>query len=394
MERVETGMRTAVVFTDIAESQAAGRSLGEQIATAFAGMPPDAVVVFASPRYAYADLLAELKSACRPSVLVGCSSAGEFTADVHGESGATALALSSPQMRFNAALATGVSTNPAGAARDMAAAFRGLHDHEYRYRVALILTDALAGHTDEFLEQLALQTAGTYRFVGGGAGDNAQFRATPVLFDTRPVADAAVGLEILSHRPIGIGVRHGWQPASASMRVTESEGLRLVSLNAMPAVEAFEEHARATGQHFDPADPIPYFLHNVLGVSTPAGYKLRVPLAVNTDGSVSCAAEVPPGATVHFMRATVTSAADAAASAAQDAIEQLEGGVPQVALFFDCVATRLRLGQDFGLELDALTRTLGGAQLAGCNTHGQVARAEGEFSGFHNCTAVVCVLPR
>lgn len=387
-------MRTAVVFTDVADSHAAGQSLGEQIATAFAGTPPDAVVVFASPRYEYADLLAALKAACRPSVLVGCSSAGEFTADVHGENGATALALSSPQMRFNGALATGVSTNPAGAAQDMAAAFQGLHDHEYRYRAALILTDALAGHTDAFLEHLALQTAGTYRFFGGGAGDNAQFRATPVLFDTRSVADAAVALEILSHRPIGIGVRHGWQPASAPMRVTESDGLRLVSLNAMPAVEAFEEHARATGQHFDLANPIPYFLHNVLGVATSAGFKLRVPLVVNADGSVSCAADVPPGATVRIMRATVASAAEAAAEAAQDAIEQLEGGAPQVALFFDCVATRLRLGQDFGLELDALTRTLGGAQLAGCNTHGQVARAEGEFSGFHNCTAVVCVFPR
>ena len=54
---------------------------------------------------------------------------------------------------------------------------------------------------------------------------------------------------------------------------------------------------------------------------------------------------------------------------------------------------RLRLGDVFGLELDALTDQLGGIDLAGCNTHGQIARAEGQFGGFHNCTAVVCLFP-
>jgi len=33
------------------------------------------------------------------------------------------------------------------------------------------------------------------------------------------------------------------------------------------------------------------------------------------------------------------------------------------------------------------------AGFVGCNTYGQIARAEGQFGGFHNCTAVVCVLP-
>jgi hypothetical protein len=64
-----------------------------------------------------------------------------------------------------------------------------------------------------------------------------------------------------------------------------------------------------------------------------------------------------------------------------------------VALFFDCVATRLRMGDVFGLELEGIAKSLGDASMMGCNTHGQIARAPGQFGGFHNCTAVVCVLP-
>ena len=75
------------------------------------------------------------------------------------------------------------------------------------------------------------------------------------------------------------------------------------------------------------------------------------------------------------------------------AVRGLHGEKPLVALFFDCVATRMRMGDVFGFELQALGERLGGAPFVGCNTHGQIARAEGQFGGFHNCTAVVCVLP-
>jgi hypothetical protein len=165
------------------------------------------------------------------------------------------------------------------------------------------------------------------------------------------------------------------------------------SLNGVPAVEAFEEHATATGQTFDRADPLPFFLHNILGIDTSNGHRLRVPLVVNDDGSVNCAAEIPTGARVHIMKATADSAITAASNATAAAVHALEGGKPAAALFFDCVATRLRMGDVFGFELESVARVLGGAELVGCNTYGQIARAEGQFGGFHNCTAVVMVLP-
>jgi len=40
-----------------------------------------------------------------------------------------------------------------------------------------VLTDALAGHTEEFLEQLTLATAGRYQLFGGGAGTMRVFSA-------------------------------------------------------------------------------------------------------------------------------------------------------------------------------------------------------------------------
>lgn len=384
---------STVVYTDISDSTEAGKFLGAKVAEDFEGRSPDALVVFASSRHDYPQLLGAIKSSCRPKVLVGCSSAGEFTSESQGESSASVVALRSTEMQFSAGVGRNLRADREAAAEEIVSSFQGLGNHRYLFRSALVLTDALAGYADGLIETINLRTAGAYTLFGGGAGDDAQFTRTHVFHDTEAIPDAAVALEILSNKPLGVGVSHGWTPAGAPMRVTEADGMRLVSLNATPAAEVFQEHAGATGQAFDPADPVPFFLHNIIGIDTGSGFKLRVPLAVNPDGSVTCAADIPAGVTVRLMRATGGSSAEAAESAALSALGQLNGHRPQVALFFDCVATRLRMGQEFGLEMKALRNVLGATKYAGCNTYGQIARAERQFSGFHNCTAVVCVIP-
>jgi hypothetical protein len=384
---------SAVVYTSLSDSGEAGAFLGGKISEEFGGQAPDAIIVFSSPKYDYSQLLKAIKAACQPKIMVGCSSAGEFTSDAQGEGSACAVALRSSEMQFNVGIGRRLRADRGAAAKDIVSSFIGTGTHSYQFRSALVLTDALAGYADDLIEQINLFTAGTYQLFGGGAGDDANFGRTHVFYGTEAVPDAAVALEILSNKPLGIGVGHGWNPASAPMRVTEADGMRLISMNAVPAVEIFQEHAEATGQNFDAADPIPFFLHNVIGIDTGDGYKLRVPLSVNPDGSVSCAADIPAGATVYIMRATPASSSEAAASATQVALQQLKGNQPKVALFFDCVATRLRVGAEFGSEMRALESVLGPTKYAGCNTYGQVARADGQFSGFHNCTAVVCVFP-
>jgi hypothetical protein len=385
--------RSTVVCTDELDSTRAGKYLGDQAAERLGGESPDALILFVSPKYDAAALLRAVQAACGPKAMVGCSSAGEFTNTQYGQGNACAIGLKSSTMQFSASMGHGISGDRAGAARGIVAGFHGVDKHAHGYSSALLLTDALAGHADELLEQMTLLTKGAYQFFGGGAGDDANFRRTQVFCGTEVASDAVVGLEILSSKPVGIGVRHGWQPAGAPLRVTDVAGSRIISLNAAPAVEVFEAHARETGQRFDRSDPVPFFLHNILGIDTFQGYKLRVPLAVHEDGSVSCAAEVPRGAVVRVMGTDSRSAANAAANAARDAVARLNGEEPAVAIFFDCVATRLRMGKDFGFELEQVQGVLGKASFAGCNTYGQVARAEGQFSGFHNCTAVVCALP-
>jgi hypothetical protein len=385
--------QTHIALTQTPDSRTAGTELGRGIRQAFGGAAADAVVVFASAQHDYDALLEALAREAGTQVIGGSSSAGEFTNMGRGEGQVSALAIRSADMKFAIGVGQGVTQDPAEAARQLVGAFRGRRNPAEGYRNALVMTDALAGHTDALVEELTLKTGGDYRFFGGGAGDDGRFHTTHVFAGTKSYNNAVSALEILSTKPIGIGVSHGWEPAGEGMRVTEANGTLLMGLNGAPALQAIQEHATNTGQTLDPAEPLPFFLHNVLGIRSAEGYRLRVPLAIGENGSIVCAAAVPEGSIVHIMKANAASAVQAARQATESALRGLSGHKPAAAFVFDCVATRLRLGRAFEDELQACAKLLEPAGFVGCNTYGQIARAEGQFSGFHNCTAVVCVLP-
>lgn len=374
---------------------AAGEDLARQLNKDLGDHSPDAIVVFISPDNDYQAVLSALQRECAPRAMIGCSSAGEFTADAAGTGLSSAFALRNPEMQFAASMAIDLGRGRDVAARELIRGFKGLETSEFRYRTAIVLVDALAGLTEELVDQLTLATGGMYQFVGGGAGDNALFQKTYVFCGTRVASNAAVALEILANKPIGIGARHGWSTSSDPLRVTEAAEARVLTMNVSPAADAFEDHAASTGQRFDRENPLPFFLHNIVGIKTEDGHKLRVPLGVDASGGVAFAAEVPVGSTAQIMSTQPASAVDAAATAVNDAVAQVEssGARASGALFFDCVATRLRLGDHFGDELTAVRNALGDAKFAGFNSYGQIVRADGQFSGFHNCTAVVAVFP-
>lgn len=387
MTQVIVGHTTLVSPVD------AGEHLGKTVSEKLSGKRPDVLIAFISPEFTYTSVLQAINEHCQPRILIGCSSAGEFSGCSTGNSTASVMAICSETILFNAALGKGLRTSRAEAVGQIKHVFTATQHTDFPYRCALVLTDALAGFAEDLVQDITVLTGGTYQLFGGGAADDARFSETHVFFGTECYSDAVVVLEMLSKKPIGVGVKHGWKTAGKPLRVTEAEGNRIVSLNAIPAGDVFDMHAQQTGQVFNRADPMPFFLHNVIGIDSGGEHKLRVPLALNSDGSITCAAEVPVGATVHIMVGNIETACAAAREASAAALAGLNGEKHAGSLLFDCAATRLRLGQRFQDELKAVADTLGSENFAGCNTYGQIARTEGQFSGFHNCTAIVCAIP-
>ncbi|MGZ5234409.1 MAG: FIST signal transduction protein, partial [Burkholderiales bacterium] len=287
---------SVTTITSQQDSTQAGAELGRTIREGLNGGSADAVVVFASAQHDYQRLLSALVETSGTEVVVGSSSAGEFTNSSRGEGYVSALGLRSESMQFAVGIGRNLTANPTAAARQVVETFAGLAGRPMPYRSALVMTDALAGHTDALVEEMTIATGGNYRFFGGGAGDDGRFQKTYVFAGTQAMSDAVVALEMLSMQPVGVGVSHGWTPGGPGLRVTEVDGSRLISLNGAPALQAFEDYAEATRQKLDQEYPLPFFLHNILGIESNGSFRLRVPLGIGADGSVSCAAAIPRGA--------------------------------------------------------------------------------------------------
>jgi hypothetical protein len=385
---------SAVVFTTLQPGNEAGMDLGKKIKEKLKNKVPNVVIVFASSVYDYDALLTALRATTETPLIIGGSSAGEFTSVDFNVDSACAVGICSDEMKFSGGVAVGINKSREAVAEELFSNMLQDDDFKYKYCSAMIFADALSGYTDQLIELLTELTTGRYQFFGGGAGDNANFQRTHVFFNDTAYTDAAVILEILSNKPVGVGISHGWVPASNKMRVTEAEGRRLISLNSKPAIELYKEYAKSREINFDVDQPIPFFLSNIIGIELANDFKLRAPLAIEPDGSIILASDVPTGAYVYIMASSAESAQRAAVEATSNALRQLGADEPDVAIFFDCVATRLRLGDEFDIELSRIKDALKGVSYAGCNTYGQVARVNGQFSGFQNCSAVVCVIPK
>ncbi len=385
--------QVAVSHTALPDEVDAGNFLADEVLSKLGGESPDVIVVFASPEYAFVPLLQAIERRAGPGIMVGCSSAGEFCGTSHATSSVSVLAIRADDIIFNGALGRGLRADPARALDQVMPVFTGDQHPDFPHRYALVLIDALAGYTDAMVAEIGSRTHNRYQLFGGGAADDTRFERTHVFIGSAVHEDAVVILEMLSKRPFGLGVTHGWEPVGETMRATGACGTSLSTLDDIPAVEAFSAHAARTGQHFQRDDPLPFFLHNLLGIETAEGYHLRVPLAVAADGAVALAAAIPAGAAVKLMASTSASVCAAASTAAAGAMRGLQGGRHAGSLVFDCAATRLRLGPKFVDELDAVAANLGSPNFSGCNTYGQVALARGLFNGFHNCTAIVCAIP-
>jgi len=63
-------------------------------------------------------------------------------------------------------------------------------------------------------------------------------------------------------------------------------------------------------------------------------------------------------------------------------------------LVFDCAHRQLILGIRFPESVDRFKKVLPGVPLIGWETYGEIRLEPRQFSGFHNTTAVVLLLPK
>jgi hypothetical protein len=323
--------------------------------------------------------------------VVGATTGGAaFTERGFTRSGAVAALLGEEDLEVSVSVATGVK---AGGARVLGEAIRGLRLNPERRQAVMVLADGLAVDGEGLLTALREHAPLTARHFGGTAGDGWAFKGTTFVFARGQVfSDAAVFVGLSSKEALSLAALHGWCVAQdgRELRVTEASGTVLKRLDGRPAVEVYREELRRLKLLKEGQELLPMLARYALGVQTPFGeqLKIRTPLGVLPDGSLSLAGSIAPGAQVRVVVTTPERLIEAANALSGKVLAAFPRRTPSAVLVFDCAARLQLLGERYGEQVRAFG-ALGRHPMLGLACYGEVAKVLGSVEGFHNTTAVM-----
>jgi hypothetical protein len=381
-----------------AETRAAAAEAVRMALGPLGGATPTWGLVFASSKHDLAAALEEAQKAAPGAAIFACTTAGEITERGLTRGGVAAMMVRAEDMTVDLAVAGGVKQDPAAAARTLCADFarmsRAAGADGQSMSTSVILVDGLNGAGETLVNEVLNATRTFQQVVGGAAGDDGAFKATHVGGRGRVNTDGAAVLHTFSRKPWGVGVDHGLRPNSERMRVTRASANVVQEIDGKPAFDVYREFAAARGVSLTPENAGAFMIANEIGIHVFDELKrARAPLGVGADGSLTCAAEIPEGASVSILDGEPGSMVAAARRAAEEACRNLGGSRAAGVLLFDCVCRGMILDGRFGQEIEAVRSVFPDVPVAGLLTYGEIARFKGRLDGWHNTTAVVAAIP-
>lgn len=386
-----------------------GRNVGsEAAASALADLPTDRVdfcQVFCSIEYEYEGVLEGIREVVGTDpALIGCSTASAFTEREVAEGAVAVSLVASDTLTFVTGLGTGLRENVSRAVREAVDDFPTTVDG-YPYLSAINLHDGLSSVGEELALVTQQKLGPTVSIVGGSAADDHQLEATHVFHDETVARDAVVLALIASkERPI-VSVRHGHEPLSDPVEVTRSEGSHVFELDGKPAFEVWKDAVRERvreefGVEIDELEAGDQLLQRIMcefefGIDQGDGrYKMRWPWVEDDYRVLRFALDIPEGTVFRVMHGTSDAQIESAREAAETAVEKAETESAGIAgaFVYDCACRGIVLGEEFPVAVEAIADELE-VPFVGFETYGEMCMGLGQFSGFHNTTTVILLLP-
>ncbi len=394
-------LNASIGFSQGEDSYAAGVNACQGALDKLGGAP-DCVVLFSSVQYDQEKVLAGVRSVSKGATLVGCSTAGEIvTSGPLNRHSVAVMLLRSDTMRFTGGVGENIAAGPRAAGKAVADTVR--QQAGEGMRAFMMFPDVLAGNGADIVRGVLDSLGAHFLVTGGAAGDDFKFEKTYQYLNDKVYTGTVVGLGLAGNFKLGVGVKHGWIPIGAPLKVTRSEGAVLHELDGRPAISIYEDYF---GE--DEAKQLRSETLAKLAITYPLGMRvegseemlIRDPITVDEHGSITCAAEIPEGSDIQLMVGSREEAVKVAKEAAQNAMGQLDGAEPKAVIIFNCIARSKLFGERSGDEISAIQEAIGPqVPLIGFYTYGEQAPLGGEVRNlekcnpaFHNETVVICIL--
>jgi hypothetical protein len=239
----------------------------------------------------------------------------------------------------------------------------------------LVFFDASSGAAEDFIASLYEDIGGGVDIIGGGCG-SLDFQPHPCIFcRSGLLEDAALVVRL----PVSMhcAADHGWQGLSGPYLVTEAEGVRVKTINYLPAadfykqiIEDITDYRFSTSEFFEVSKNFPL---GIVGLNK--DILVRDPIQC-LDSELVCVGRIPIHSMIYILCAQPENIIQAAERTGKKIsnFSTNRSVSPGLTLAFDCVSRALYLGSDFERELDSVQYGLGSRDpLVGVLSIGEIA---------------------
>lgn len=363
-----------------------------------AGSAANLIIVFSSVAHNQEEVVKGVRAVSKDIPLVGCSDAGEITTQGSTIGKIAVMALNMDRVQCSLGCGIGADKDSFVSGKQAAEAVKSAT--EVPPSLFMMLGEGLAENGAAALRGVQSVMGKNFPIMGGSAGDDFKFEKTYQYINDKVLNNSVVGVGLSGDFVFGVGVRHGWEPVGPTMKVTKSEGAKLIEVDGRPALSIYEDYFGKRAEELI-KEPIAKMAYTYpLGMSVEASSELLLVNVViaNKKGEITCAAEILEGVEIRLMLGDAEKAIEAARKAAEDAKKQLQGSQPKAVIVFDCMARWKLLGSRRGEEITAIQEVLGkDVPLIGFYTYGEQAPLGGAlgdncYSRFHNETIALMVI--
>lgn len=352
---------------------------------------PDLLLVFGSiDHLKQAGLADAIRTAAPRAVPLGCSTAGEITADGVDDNSCTLTAVHFDKTRVNkgSTLLNGMDDSFAAGER------LGKQLASPDLKAILVFGPGVQINGSALVDGITSVVGTGLPITGGLAGDGGAFKQT---FTLGPdgVSDntvVAVGLcgDALS---FGHGSFGGWEPFGPARKVTRCNGNVLFELDGEPALDVYK---RYLGDH---AKDLPssglLFPFAMLGDDHSAMGLIRTILGIDeSTGSLTLAGEITLNGYLKLMHASTDKLVNGAEAAAEAAAEMQGSSSDNLAILVSCVGRKLVMGSRVDEEVEAVGDVFGSKSvLTGFYSYGEISPfTPGSSCKLHNQTmTITCI---
>lgn len=352
---------------------------------------PDFLIVFGSiEHFSAPDFVTTLRSNLPNTALIGCSTAGEISADGVNDGSCTLTAV-----KFDQSTLTQAHTPLAGMDDSFAAGQRlGRQLAIPGLKAVLVFGPGVQINGSALVDGMASLIGQNIPITGGLAGDGGAFKQTLTLGGDGVSDSTVVALGFAGENlHFGHGSFGGWEPFGPARKVTRCANNVLFELDGEPALEVYKrylgEHARDL-----PASGL-LFPFAMLGEDHHAIGLIRTILAVDESaGSLTLAGEIVPNGYLKLMHASTDKLVNGAEAAANAASAMFDQAGESLAILVSCVGRKLVMGNRVDEEVEAVADVFGSqAVLTGFYSYGEISPfTPGASCKLHNQTMTISCL--